>query len=122
MTHSKYEREFATRFAQLGTDLPPYIEEYQFSDRKFRFDFAWPEPQHKVAVEVDGGNNLVVYSRKLKRHVAVGRHTKMKDYEKLNLATSLGWRVLRITPEMLRKDPLGVMETLKGMLIKEDAK
>ena len=55
--------------------------EHQFSeDRKWRFDFAWPEI--KLAIEVDGS----------------GFHTSDKgkrlDQQKRNAALELGWRVL----------------------------
>ena len=58
----------------------------------------------KVAVEIDGGNWIV---RRTKRgnYIPVGRHTKDEDYEKLNLLVLAGWRVLRFTPAMLKKDP-----------------
>lgn len=56
--------------------------------RKWRLDFAWP--QHQLAVEVEGG----VWTG--------GRHTRgagfVKDMEKYNEATLLGWRVFRVTP------------------------
>lgn len=59
--------------------------------RRWRFDYAIPE--HKIAVEVEGG----VWTQ--------GRHTRPKgfldDMEKYNEATSLGWRVLRVTPDTL---------------------
>ena len=66
--------------------------EYKFHDtRKFRFDFAFP--LYKVAVEIEGG----VWSK--------GRHTRgsgfIKDMEKYNLATSMGWSILRYTPSDL---------------------
>jgi very-short-patch-repair endonuclease len=62
--------------------------EYKFAKkRKFRFDYAFPE--HKIAVEYEGG----IYSR--------GRHTRAlgyaRDAEKYNLALKLGWKVLRYT-------------------------
>ena len=57
--------------------------------RKWRFDYAFPE--YRVAVEVDGG--VWTY----------GRHNSAKGYindmEKLNTAASMGWLVLRITPD-----------------------
>jgi hypothetical protein len=68
----------------LGLTAPS--PEYQFvSDRKWRFDYAWPA--YKVAVEVDGGI------------LTGGRHTssisgRLRDIEKLNTAASMGWRVL----------------------------
>lgn len=68
------------------------VKEYRFHDkRKWRFDYAIPE--HKIAIEVEGG----VWTG--------GRHTSPKgflgDMEKYNTATVMGWRVLRTTPEDL---------------------
>jgi len=57
-------------------------------DRKWRFDFAWPE--QKIAVEVEG----------------IGRHQSfdgfLADCGKYNSAAKMGWRVLRYTPAMVR--------------------
>jgi very-short-patch-repair endonuclease len=66
--------------------------EFRFNkDRKWRFDFAWPE--HKIALEVEGA----VW--------AGGRHTRgsgfVADMEKYNCAVTMGWRVLRTTPQNL---------------------
>lgn len=59
--------------------------------RKWRFDFAWP--LEKFAVEIEGG----VWSG--------GRHTRGKgfieDCIKYNEAVMLGWRVIRVTTEMV---------------------
>lgn len=68
--------------AQLGEPE----REYRFDEeRRWRFDFAYPE--HKVAIEVEGG----VFQQ--------GRHTRGKgftaDCEKYNRATELGWAVFR---------------------------
>lgn len=73
-------------------DLIPPETEFRFHpERKWRFDFAWPE--QKVAVEVDGG----VFSG--------GRHTRgmgfIRDCEKLNMACEMGWKVLRYQPGKL---------------------
>jgi hypothetical protein len=73
--------------------VPPPHREFAFAapERKFRFDFAWPVL--KVALEVEGG----VWSR--------GAHGRgsgiVRDIEKYNLAVSMGWRVLRCTPDGL---------------------
>lgn len=63
--------------------------EYKFHPkRKWKFDFAFVH--HKVAIEIEGG----VWTS--------GRHTRgsgfVKDMEKYNAATELGWRILRFTP------------------------
>jgi len=55
--------------------------------RRFRVDFCWPD--HSLAVEVQGG----IWTR--------GRHSRpmgiVKDYEKFNLLTLGGWRILLLT-------------------------
>lgn len=68
--------------------------EYRFHQvRKFRFDFAIPE--HRIAIEMDGG----VWMK------GGGRHNRpagfLKDMEKFNLAATMGWRVVRVTPRDL---------------------
>jgi hypothetical protein len=66
--------------------MPEPVREYEFHpDRKWRFDFAWPD--RKVAAECEGAT----WSR--------GRHTRgagfQADCEKYNAAAVMGWRVLR---------------------------
>lgn len=59
--------------------------------RRWRFDYAIPSVM--VAIEVEGG----IFTK--------GRHTRGKgfeaDIEKYNTAESMGWHVLRVTPEWL---------------------
>jgi very-short-patch-repair endonuclease len=87
----KTSPEFIQKFfVEMG--LPAPIPEYKFhEERKWRFDYAWPDL--RIALEVEGG----VWSG--------GRHTSaagfVKDMEKYNAAAALGWRVLRCTPENL---------------------
>lgn len=73
--------------------LPPPVLEYRFAlTRRWRFDVAWPA--RRVALEVEGG----IWT-------GASRHTRgtgfLADIEKYNTATSLGWRVLRATPQTL---------------------
>lgn len=73
------------------TDLKiEVVKEYKFHPtRKWRFDFAIPE--HKIAIEIDGG----VWN--------YGRHNRAQGYladmKKFNAAASLGWIVLKFTPD-----------------------
>ena len=62
-------------------------KEYRFCKRRFRFDFALPE--FKISVEYDGINS------KKSSHTTLLGFTK--DTEKINMAISLGWKVLRYT-------------------------
>lgn len=73
--------------------IPEPVREMRFfPGRQWRFDFAWPES--KIAAEIEGG----VWSG--------GRHTRgsgfVGDCRKYSKATSLGWRIFRFTPEMLK--------------------
>jgi very-short-patch-repair endonuclease len=80
-------------FMLRAEKISGYDKEYQFHPtRKWRFDFAWP--LEKFAVEIEGG----VWSG--------GRHTRGKgfieDCIKYNEAVMLGWRVIRVTTEMVK--------------------
>lgn len=75
--------------SDLGVEC---VKEYRFHPvRKWRFDYAIP--LHKIALEVEGG----VWTG--------GRHTSstgfLKDMEKYNTGTLLGWRIFRTTPSDL---------------------
>jgi very-short-patch-repair endonuclease len=85
---SDLERELLFHIKALKLPMP--VPEYQcVPDRKFRFDLAFPE--HKVAVEVQGG----IWTQ--------GAHARgnglLRDYEKLNLAQMHGWVVLFVAKE-----------------------
>ena len=74
--------------------IPIPEPEYRFAPpRRWRIDWAWPT--HKVALEVEGG----VWSG--------GRHTRGKgflgDCEKYNTLACMGWRLIRVTPQMMDK-------------------
>lgn len=77
-----------------GAELPEPVREYRFSQRRYRFDFAWPEQM--LAVEVEGGTW---------NH---GRHTRGTGFEsdcrKYNSATLHGWLLLRFTGAMIEND------------------
>jgi len=91
MGKSEPEENFAGLMRMLHFD-GGMQREYRFTpDRRWRFDFAWPDL--KVALEVEGGAFIN------------GRHNRgaafEADCEKYNVATALGWRVLRVTPRMV---------------------
>jgi hypothetical protein len=80
--------------------LPEPVAECPFTPlRGWRFDFAWPGL--RIALEVDGG----LFSG--------GAHTRgaalLQEYDKLNAAASLGWRIFYCTPRQLKHMP-AVME------------
>ena len=91
---SKYEDMFAAEWKRIGGFYPE--REFKFHpERKWRFDFAWPEAD--MAVEIDGGGWM--------RHG--GRHARSSDYLKRNQATMRGWRVLYFTKDMIEKNVEG---------------
>lgn len=65
-------------------------EEYQFDEvRKFRFD--WAIEELNLAIEYEG-----IFSEK-SGHTTISGYTK--DITKYNLATKLGWQILRYTAD-----------------------
>src|SRR5216684_2330146 len=90
-TQQQVSLEVLARFCGLYT-LPVPVEEFRFHpERRWRFDFAYPDV--KIGIEIEGG----VWSG--------GRHTRGKgfilDCEKYNEAQILGWKVLRFTPSQV---------------------
>jgi very-short-patch-repair endonuclease len=74
--------------------LAKWETEFKFHPtRKWRFDFA--NPTLKIAIEQEGG----IWTG--------GRHTRgigfLKDIEKYNTATSMGWRILRFSTQQIAK-------------------
>ncbi len=102
---------FCELWRRFGPDIPPQ-REYRFHPtRRWRFDVAWPE--HKVAVELEGG----VWT--------LGRHTRGKGYcadmQKYNAAIELGWRVVRFAANDLDFAPVQTIEKVKSLLEGIDA-
>lgn len=69
------------------------VREFEFvADRKWRFDFAWPDLE--LAVEVEGGTSF-----------GRSRHSKGAgmegDMDKYNRAAREGWVVLRYSTKMV---------------------
>lgn len=87
--------------------LTPEREYHFHPERKWRFDFAFPE--EKIAIEIEGG----IFSG--------GAHTRggkfIKDAEKYNSAAVMGWRVLRyFTDQAVRGDAINdVLTILRGV-------
>jgi len=82
---SKHELHFMRLWESL--DGPELTREHRFvPNRKFRFDFAYI-PQ-RVAIECEGFG-----------HSRQNRYTS--DVEKYNLAALEGWKVYRLTGEMI---------------------
>jgi len=96
------------RFLQCWTAISGrvLVSEYQFHEtRKWRLDFAaGPE---RIAFEIDGG----VFS--------AGRHTRgagyTEDCRKMNAAAMLGWRVFRLTPDMIQPSYLEEIRKATGL-------
>jgi len=80
--------------------VKPEIEYKFHPTRKWRFDFAVPELM--LAVEYEGIYKRSSDKTRKSRHTTVGGYRN--DCEKYNEAVLLGWRVLRITADMLNDD------------------
>ncbi|WP_286842714.1 MULTISPECIES: hypothetical protein [Sphingobacterium] len=89
---------------ELSIELWP---EFFFSvDRLYRFDYAIPEL--KIGIEVNGG----VWAKGNSGHSS-GTGI-MRDYEKSNLAQSLGWKVLTVVPSQIKN--YEALELLKKII------
>lgn len=90
----KSELEEILAFQVKAYKLPEPARDFRFCPgRKFMFDFAWAEK--KLAAECEGG----IWT--------FGRHTRgagfLKDMEKYNLATLMGWDVYRFDGGMVKR-------------------
>jgi very-short-patch-repair endonuclease len=88
---TSYHSKVFCAYVKQETGLT-FTPEYRFDKiRRWRFDYACII--HKIAIEVEGG----VWK--------IGRHNRPKgfigDMEKYNTAASLGWTVIRVTPDNL---------------------
>jgi len=81
------------------------MEAKGINGRKFRFDCA--NVSEKIAIEIEGGIWLG----------ARGGHTNGIGYsnnmEKYNLAVLEGWKVLRYSPETLKKTPWKIIKDVR---------
>jgi hypothetical protein len=99
---SSRQAVFVALLKQRG--LPHPHREYQFEpSRRWRADYCWPE--RGIILEVEGA----VWTR--------GRHTRgsgfLKDMEKYNHAATLGYRVVRVTPQTLcTEDTISMLTSL----------
>lgn len=87
--------------------LPEPVKEWRFAPpRRWRFDLAWPS--RSLALEIEGG------------HWINGRHNRasgfIKDMEKYNEAALSGWKVLRVTTDMVKDgSALNLIERALGI-------
>lgn len=104
--------------AFLGT-LPAAVAaaavlEFRFDrSRRWRFDVAWPD--RKIAFEIEGGIWMKTAGGRSAGHAHPDRF--LKDIEKYNMAAVLGWRVFRITPDMIadRRGLYWVLRAFEGV-------
>lgn len=96
------------RMVPAAKGMPMPLEQFEFhSERKWRFDFAWPAL--RVAVEIQGMVNGTP-----------GRHQRTAGYsndcDKLNAAIELQWFVLQFTSVHLVQQPVQAIEQVVRVL------
>ncbi len=89
--------------------LPEPEREYRaIEGRRFRFDFAWTAPNHRLLVEVQGG----IWQKS--GHTS-GRGVT-RDMEKLNLAQLAGWRVMQFETKAIENgEAVGIIAKALGV-------
>lgn len=101
---SSLEIEFENMWTLFYPDIDLETEVHLIPKRKFRFDYV--HQPSKVAIEINGG----IYGK--------GGHSSIKgiqrDYEKNNLAQSLGYSVFYLSRNMINPEWLTIIaETIK---------
>jgi hypothetical protein len=89
-----WEETLAQQLVNLG--LPEPEREYRFHPtRRWRADLAYPDAKPPMLIEIEGGSWIN------------GRHNRAKGFQadlcKYNAAVGLGWRVLRYTPQQVKR-------------------
>lgn len=135
---STLERRLLNQIKETGV-LPIPESEVEFTpNRRWRFDFAYLVD--RLAIEVEGGT----FARPLKCHrcgvmvkekgkngklypaYSAGRHNRgagmAKDAEKYNEAVILGWRVIRVTSQMMARRKRGEPTKKYSMAIDQIAR
>lgn len=102
----KNERWFVSRWKHI--DGPQHEREFRFSkERKWRFDFAFPNCDPPIAVEIDSAAHKIYWN------------SYTRDVEKMNAALFLGWQVFRVTGQMIKADDVGFLENLKKYILEK---
>lgn len=104
------ETQFRLLFGSLSEIKTAPVGQHVFHpERKWRFDFAWPDLL--VAVEIDGG----VFQSRATGHRSIGG--LIRDMEKSNAAQIQGWCLLRFHANDLDKDPVGTIALVDHALM-----
>lgn len=92
---SSLEKKFLLLWASLNG--PTLVDEHIFAPpRKWRFDFSWSNwiTNNQIAIELEGG----IWLKKSGHNTGTGIS---RDIEKYNTAQLLGWKVFRLTSDMI---------------------
>ena len=106
---SALEDALAWALTHLAPDLKGWQRQYRPSERRFAWDFAFPES--RLLIDVQGG----VYMKGRSGHSGP---SAVKDYEKTNIATCLGYRVLLFGPKDCAQRALGdTLDVIRAALM-----
>ena len=80
-------------FQIKAAKLPEPVRQYRYVPwRRLKADFAWPD--QSLLAEVQGG----IFTRQAHGSIK----GVLADIDRLNAATMAGWRLLRVTPAMIK--------------------
>jgi hypothetical protein len=112
--HDRLHASFEALVRQYNPAIYPHMEaEFQFHPTyRYRFDYCWK--CWGVAVDIQGG---IYINRKKGRgsgHVSIAGMER--DMMKINLAQSLGWIMLQISPNKIRREPDYVISMINAAI------
>ena len=94
------EARFDAVYEEFGLPLPEKHYRFNKPHSRHEFDRAWPSL--KIAVEIEGGVFMVSKAgHQGGRHASGAGYTE--DCLKYNMATALGWTIIRLTSPMVKK-------------------
>lgn len=109
---SELELELLSQIRLVG--LPEPVREYRaIPERRFKWDFAWPDKNLMVEVQGD-----IWAGRRGEQSGHTSGVGLTRDYRKNNLAVAAGWRILYYTGAMIRTGEAvcGIEEALNAKL------
>jgi hypothetical protein len=92
-----YRKQYPDFFRLIDGNpaIPDPVEEFRFDPkRRSRADLAWPD--QKLALEIEGG----AFMKKGGHRGSISGY--LKDIEKYNNYSLLGWSLLRFTPQQIK--------------------
>lgn len=114
LRNKEHQIDFFIKLVLIELNLVVWPEFFFSTERQYRIDYAIPVDKDgndlKIAVEVEGG----IWAKGNSGHSS-GTGIK-RDMDKNNLLHAHGWKLIRVQPCQIKKEPLQVMDLIRSIL------